>query len=256
MRNLLILVLVFFVILSTVLFVKITKAVHSDRYHFSRLKPIAKAKYVVKTAFNIIDINARFYGREKHPKEEIISDRKVILLGASIGNYWHINEYFSFMGSLAVYRFDKSKELHEYLSQNGSKDRPDAIILKECAAFIHADKEQFTKEFKNYKKVYKDMIQIVRKNGAIPIAATICPLAYRGPHLENILRFNDWVKEYAMNDRLALMDIENAVRVSKNDRILKKEISQKDGLHLTREAYERYLNPLVVPVLLEAFNLS
>jgi hypothetical protein len=220
------------------------------------MKLIRKVKYIIKTSYNIININLTLSKREKHPNEDLISNKKILLLGASIGQYWYINEYFNFIESLAVYRFNKTDALKEYLDSQGLQEKPDAVILKECAAFIHSDSEEFSNKFMNYKKIYKDMIQIVRKNNILPIAATVCPVVYKGNHLDNILKFNDWMRVYAENNELPIIDIEKAVRISVNDRRLREEISQKDGLHLNRKAYEEYLNPLLVEEIINAFKIK
>ncbi|MBN2284804.1 MAG: hypothetical protein JXI43_00040 [Tissierellales bacterium] len=255
MKKLVVLIIILVLVtVFTVLCVKVVKAVQSDRYHFSQMKLSSKVKYTIKTAYYMIRINLSFHKRQKHPKEDLLKDKEILLLGASIGRSWYIYEYFDFIKSLAVYRFDKTKELQEYITDRESHKKPDAIILKECAAFIHADSEKFDKEFMNYQNIYRDMVQTVKRNNIIPITATVCPLAYKGEHLENILKFNDWVKQYAENNNLAMLDIEGAVRISQNNRMLRKEISQTDGLHLTREAYESYLNPIMIPVLLKAFD--
>jgi hypothetical protein len=256
MKKLLVLVLIVLVILTTVLFGKLINVVQSDKYHFNQLELISKVKYIIKAAYNIIDIKLRHFRHRSHPKQELLKNKKILLLGASVGQFWFINEYFSFIDNLAVYQFDKAKALKEYLGNKEVKGKPDAVIIKECAAFIPGNTKKFNKEFTNYKNIYKCMVQLVRRNGMIPIIATVCPVDYGGEHLNNILSFNDWLKKYAQDNDLVIMDIENAVRTSINDRRLKKEISQKDGLHLTREAYETYLNPLVVPTILEAFNLG
>jgi len=257
MKNFLILILVLITAVLVVLFGKnIAKVVEADKSRFSQLRLSSKGKYVIKAAYNILYINLRIGTDKTHPKEKLINKKKVLLLGASIGQAWYINQYFDFIENLAVYRFDKTEALQEYLAKKGPRNRPDAIILKECAAFISSNTNKFNKEIEHYKMIYQRMVKTTEEDEIVPIVATVCPVAYEGEHLNNILRFNDWLRQYASDNALTLMDIEKAVRISMNDRRLRKEIAQKDGLHLTRKAYERHLNPLVVPVLLEAFKLG
>ena len=256
MKKVLIGIVLLFMVVFVVLFGKITKVIKSDSQHFTRLKVHSKIKYIIKSAFTIIDINVRSLHLFNDPREEQLERKKILLLGASIGHAWYINQYFNYIENLAVYNFDKRKALLEYLTNEGTHKKPDAVILKECAAFITSSKDKFDEDFDHYKEIYEDTVKIIRENDVIPVIATVCPVASTGPHLNNILTFNDWLKQYALDNNLAVIDIERGVRTSESDRRLRKELSQEDGLHLNREAYEKGLNPLVVPALKEALNLN
>jgi hypothetical protein len=189
------------------------------------------------------------------PRTQRLKGKKVLFIGASIVQCWYIHEYFDFIHSLSVYKFDKTEEIQGYLALNGLNKKPDVVVLKECAAFIPLDIERFELEFTEYKSIYKGMIEVLKKNNIIPIIATVCPIAYKGPHLNNILKFNNWLREYAKSNSISILDMEKSVRISERDRRLRSEISQEDGLHLKREAYENYLNPLVVPLILDVLEI-
>jgi hypothetical protein len=254
MKKLLILVLIVGAAVFGILVGRITNVVQSDPYRFRQLKVSSKVKYLVKAAYHIININLHSREKQYHPKETLLNNKKILLLGASISQFWYVNEYFPFIKSLAVYRFDKTQALNEYLTQKDSRNKPDAVILKECAAFLPSDPNEFNKALPEYQKIYLSMVQIVTDHGIVPILATVCPVTHRGDHLNNILAFNDWLRAFAKNQNFAIFDIEETLRVSKNDRVLKKKLSQTDGLHLTREAYEEYLNPKLVTALLKALS--
>jgi hypothetical protein len=71
--------------------------------------------------------------------------RRTVLLGASVGKGWQIeqlparadNDEYIFEYA-AVYSFDKTQVLHSLLEQEEGT-MPDAIILKECAAYFPSE---------------------------------------------------------------------------------------------------------------------
>lgn len=226
--------------------VKMHRAVQADKYNFEKKGFVAKLKYIVKTTLEITSINV---STEKWKRVFIRNDSsnkcKVVLFGASISRYWHISEYFPNISNVVVYNFDKRERLKEYLENNKNDKSPDVVILKECAAFINADKEVFHQSFDGLKETYKEMVKIVMDHGKTPIAATICPVAYEGEHLNNIVEYNEWVKQYSEENGLYLLDFDKQLRISDDDKRLKVGISQEDGLHLKRNSYEEYLNPFI-----------
>ena len=70
--------------------------------------------------------------------------KHIVLLGASVGKSWNIsllperassrNYRFEYVG---CYRFDKSSALEELFLRE--EERPDAICIKECAAYFPGD---------------------------------------------------------------------------------------------------------------------
>ena len=90
-------------------------------------------------------------------KGDMEMDRKhVVLLGASVGREWNITslperlnnqnyafEYVGFSG------FDKSEALKEIFTREENK--PDIVILKECAAYFPGD-------FEHYKSLPEDKL--------------------------------------------------------------------------------------------------
>ena len=66
--------------------------------------------------------------------------------------------------------------------------------------------------------------------------------------LEPILRYNDWIIEYATEQGLPVLDLEGALRVTADDRKLQVEYTRGDGLHLNQNAY-KVLDGIIMPVL-------
>jgi hypothetical protein len=204
-------------------------------------------------------------------KGEMRMEKKhVVLLGASVGREWHIEslperlkdqdydfEYVGFSG------FDKSKTLTEILSRKENK--PDIVFLKECAAYFPGDLE-------HYKELMKRWITMCQQEDVVPIPTTAVPVTRlhalkkfmidivkgRNPlrqgnplkHNRNasIIAYNDWIKEYAKEQGLAVLDMEAAVRYSETNRFLREDMAKIDGLHVNSLAYKS-LDKIVIPAL-------
>ncbi len=197
--------------------------------------------------------------------------KHVILLGASIGEGWDIGKLpnridaggytFEFVGE---YVFDKSKALNEILMRN---PKPDAVILKECSTY-------FPGKFEEQKELMQKWIEALQKNGIIPIPATVVPVTsprmFTVQYVKNLMKkylpmgkiniekrqsyvveFNDWVRKYADQKGLAVLDLEGTLRRDESDRRLRPELSSGDGMHLNRDAYA-LLDKIVIPTIMKA----
>ena len=211
-------------------------------------------------------------------KGELEMEKKnVVLLGASVGREWNISslpermnnqdynfEYVGFSG------FDKSDALEEIISRDEGK--PDIVILKECAAYFPGD-------FGHYKNLMEEWVTLCRKESIVPVPTTIVPVTRlhalkkfmidivkgRNPlkqgnpleHKRNqsILAYNDWIKGFAEEQGLALLDLEAVVRYGETNRFLKENLAKVDGLHVNSTAYES-LDKIVIPTLKNAGGLS
>jgi hypothetical protein len=190
--------------------------------------------------------------------------RHIVLLGASVGKAWDFPRLPARMNSgdytfesVTEYRFDKSEKLAAILSR--VQDKPDAIIIKECAAFFPGD-------LSKYQELVRRWVGECRSAGIVPILATVVPVARTYPlrtfvlqllhgnfmypkgTFEGIVAYNDWVSGYAVQEGLALIDLEAAVRIGPGNRHLKESFARRDGLHLNSKAY-RELDRIVIPAL-------
>lgn len=190
--------------------------------------------------------------------------RHIVLLGASVGKAWDFPGLPARVSggdytceSVTEYRFNKSDELAAILSR--AQDKPDAVIIKECAAFFPAD-------LAKYQGLMRRWVDECRRARVVPLLATVVPVTRTYPirtfvlHLlhakflypkgtfEGIVAYNDWIREYAAQEGLTLIDLEAAVRISPKDRHLKESFARKDGLHLNSKAY-RELDRIVIPAL-------
>lgn len=197
---------------------------------------------------------AKKTSRERHPAAPI----RIVLLGASVGKEWNLAEWHKrqqnndyVLEMAEVYSFDKSEELEEILARPKRKfhlsksyikgllkpapQKPKMIIIKECAAYFPGDSE-------NYRALVKKWISRCLSNGVKPVLATVVPVTeghskIKSGRLQAILEYNDWLKAYAKEAGIALLDLESALRIGEENRSLNPELTSGDGLHLNKKAY-------------------
>jgi hypothetical protein len=203
---------------------------------------------------------------------EVGMKKKVLLLGASVGGAWKINllpERIDCQDYVFEYvhggsAFDKSVKLREIL--NRKENKPDAIFLKECAAYFPGD-------FERYKELMEKWVVDCREAGVVPIPATTIPVTklhawivffgypilrgknplmfgwpFQQKRQKSICEYNDWLREFAPLQGLALLDLEAALRRGEKDRYLRGDLARKDGLHLKPKAYP-LLDKIVLPTI-------
>lgn len=197
-----------------------------------------------------------------------LEPKHVILVGASIGNGWRIqdlprrlgNNEFSFE-FIAQYQFDKSEAVKQILARS---DRPDAVILKECGSYFPGDPER-------QRRLMRTWIDELTRRGIVVIPATVIPVTWPRPFTavylktvaktllafgrspvetrqEAILAYNEWLRADAAERGLTVLDLEAALRRGNGDRRLRSDLTSGDGLHLNPAAYD-LLDQIVVPTL-------
>jgi hypothetical protein len=179
---------------------------------------------------------------------EVLASR-VVLVGASVSTHWNVEVRYPCVSLRPLFDFDKTPAVDELLA---AEPRPDAIILKECAAYFPGPLEP-------RKPLVVGWIDRIAAAGVVPILATVVPVTAahaRGApgRLEGILEFNEWAREVAKERSLPQLDLEAALRVGLDDPHLDPALATRDGLHLRREAYRRRLDPILAPVLVQALG--
>lgn len=191
---------------------------------------------------------------EAHAEVPRIADAKrFVLVGASVGKGWNLPAFpermhlpgmsFDYVG---VFAFDKSQALDALLADPSR--RPDAVFLKECAAYFPGDLEQ-------YQTLMRGWIAASRRAGVLPIPVTVAPVTAgdsRWVQLKTIIKarvlgrldrngqieaYNDWLRQLAAEQQLPILDVEAALRVSASDRSLRTDLTSGDGLHLNPQGY-------------------
>lgn len=189
----------------------------------------------------------------------MVTRKRIILIGASVGKAWNLPEYpqrvndtSHIFESLVVYQYDKTGALEEILMRPKRKFRltlsyvkgffqpspqvPKIIIIKECSSYFPGDSSL-------YKEFVKSWVKRIRDAHIQVILTTIVPVtrerAEKGKgKMEAIAAYNDWIREYARNENVVLLDLEAALRKSAKERFLQDELTSGDGTHLNKKAYD------------------
>ena len=176
-----------------------------------------------------------------------------VLIGASIGNGWKFselpkrtgieNKVLEFIGVFDS--FDKGQALKMLFLRD---KKPRAVIIKECSVYFPGDT-------KRYKSLIKKWVAELQENNIEPVLATTVPsgkpesLTYKlkstlkkilgkKNKFDEISKYNDWLRVYAEEKNIQLLDLETALRVSEKNRVLKPEYDRGDYTHLNKEAYK------------------
>ena len=200
------------------------------------------------------DLKGRILYRKMRVKidPEIKEASYFVLVGASVGRAWEFQKIPArlglgkglIFGNRTKYEFDKTSEIEALTKM---PIIPSGVIIKECAAY-------FPREASAGQELIKKWVMILRSHGIKPILTTVVPVTKehdtRNPgRFDSLLKFNDFIKEYALQENIPLLDLEKALRLDANDRHLKTEYAASDGLHLVERAYREVLDQLVIPII-------
>ena len=170
---------------------------------------------------------------------------KVVFIGASVGSAWRLDLVYPNIRTYAAYQFDKTALVEQAIAE-----RPDAILLKECAAYFPAGGED--------RRAFRSWVDRIILAGIAPIIATVVPVTAQHEQLHHgrsraIAAFNDWLRELAEAKGLPLLDLEQALRPSASSRQLVEGLDSGDGLHLRRQTYRQTLDHLIPLALMEGW---
>ncbi len=170
-----------------------------------------------------------------------------VLVGASVGKAWELEklparlklgQHIQF-GNRTIYQFDKTQAIKDISEITIPVS---GVIIKECAAY-------FPREIDSSRKMIKRWVNILRTNKKKAMLATVVPVTveHDSKHpgrLNSILAFNDFIREYAEEEGIEVLDLEKALRISSSDRQLRHDYAKEDGLHLVKKAYEEALDSM------------
>lgn len=178
-------------------------------------------------------------------------ERKLVLLGASIGKDWHFDKLPARTG-LAGYRleyqgvnaFDKGSLVDGVLAR---PRKPDYVLIKECSTYFPGDQQRYQEQIASW--VHK-----LRAAGVRPVLVTAAPV--EAPHglvdrskdfvkrsaglptwSGEVLRYNDWLRDYARRENVPLFDLEAVLRIGPDNRSLRPEYAVGDYVHVNNQAY-------------------
>ena len=176
---------------------------------------------------------------------------RIVLVGASVAELWHVEVRYPCITVRALYDFDKTPVLDGLLAE---RPPPDAVILKQCAAYFPGPVEP-------RRALVTGWIDRLERSEVVPILATVVPVTRAHERtcpgrLEGLLEHNRWTRQLAADRGLAVLDLEAALRLGPEDPSLDPRLATRDGLHLRHRAYRRRLDPIVAPALVEAFSAT
>jgi hypothetical protein len=180
-----------------------------------------------------------------------MGSERITLVGASIGEAWKLGSLgervsvpgytFAYAG---VYAFDKGPIIARVLAAG---EKPTVLALKECATYFPGDQAA-------YERSVAAWVAEIRRAGVEPLLVTTAPVGApsgvverakaftksvlgRSTAHDGLVAFNDWLKEYAKREGIAVFDLEAVLRVSPGERWLRPEFDSGDRVHLTPAAY-------------------
>jgi hypothetical protein len=183
----------------------------------------------------------------EHPK-------RVVLVGASVGRAWHfdrIGERIALPGYrfdyFGVGSFDKGPLIQQLVTD---QDKPDIVLIKECAAYFPGDTEQYQRQLMSW-------VETLRAVGIQVVLVTVAPVAEPTEYISRakvfvkrligkptpldrlggLAQFNDWLKQYAQRERIPVFDLAAQLQRSASERWLRSEYDIGDQLHLNEAAY-------------------
>jgi len=183
-----------------------------------------------------------------------LEDADIAFICASVGSAWNIGEHFPNLNITVrdEYQFDKGDAVRDILRN----DRPDIMIIKECAAYFPPQASM-----EAYKDLIRDWVNLCRGGGVIPVLTTVVPIdpdntSNSEGQLESILEFNDWIHEYCEHENISVLDLEASLRVSIDNRTLNPRYDSGDGLHPNDLAYQEKLDGILIPALERALEIG
>jgi hypothetical protein len=182
----------------------------------------------------------------------------VVLIGASIGQGWHLEAWPVRMNepgfraeAVAAWQFDKTEALDEVLMRPSRKFRPtrtyfkslfqprpskpDILILKECSSYFPGGLEGYKASIQRWtKRAQADNVKVVL---ATVVPVTKARSAQVPGKQQQLLEYNRWIRQYAREQGLSVLDLEAALRENSGGAYLRDEYNSGDGTHLNASAY-------------------
>jgi len=201
---------------------------------------INNQKYTIQLART--DLKGRLLYRKKTvtvtPKK--ISDKYIILIGASVGSGWNydrITDRIQLLENMVFgfrphYFFDKGLVVRSIINLPLPVY---SVIIKECSAY-------FPRNTDDSIMLVRKWVAQLKKKKILPVLATVVPVTEKQDRLspgklESLLRYNDALKQFAVSQKIPILDLEKTLRVSAENRHLRQEYAQHDGTHLTPPGY-------------------
>lgn len=184
-----------------------------------------------------------------------------IIVGGSLVRYWILPNDFNFFlfvqGGLEEKAKETQKNFERHAVQSGASFALINVGFSEIHTAVQLHRELMPRVFESIDYI-EQMVETCRRRGILPIVSTLSPVRPRfyfpytkkfdydakvlDAQNEVIVEFNRRLRDYAQQNRVALIDLHKAL-VDESGR-LKITLASEDGEHLTVQAYtylSRYL---------------
>jgi lysophospholipase L1-like esterase len=184
---------------------------------------------------------------------------RIVLIGASYTRGWPIQEIAGMKVINKGVDGNQSFEMLARFKNDVIANKPRAVLIWGFINDIHRSKrDEIQSTITRAKDSIKEMVKLSRTNGMIPILGTELTIRGADKLIENLSGFigsllgkegyqayvnkhvmavNQWIKEFAREEGILLLDFQPALSDEKGVR--KKEFATPDGSHISAEGYEK-----------------
>jgi len=186
-------------------------------------------------------------------------EASIVLIGASYTRGWPIQEI---AGMKVINKGVNGNQSFEMLARFGDDviaNKPRVVLVWGFINDIHRGKrEEIQQTIARAKESIKEMVRLSKASGIVPILGTELTIRGADKFIENLSAFvgsllgkesyqayvnkhvmevNQWIKEFAREEGILLLDFQPALSDAKGFR--KKEYASPDGSHISPEGYEK-----------------
>ena len=195
-------------------------------------------------------------------KDSALKKGRIVLIGASYTRGWNIEEIAGMKVINKGVDGNQSFEMLARFQNDVIANKPKAVLIWGFINDIHRSKrDEIQSTIVRAKESIKEMVKLSRTNGIVPILGTELTIRGADKLIENlsglvgsilgkesyqayvnkhVMGVNQWIKEFAWEEGILLLDFQPALSDAKGVR--KKEFATKDGSHISAEGYEKMIS--------------
>jgi len=217
-------------------------------------QPVIKGVNVGKEEKKVSSQQGKDGGRDIDPKAALI-----VLIGASYTRGWNIQEIAGLEVINKGVNGNQSFEMLARFQSDVIANKPRAVLIWGFINDIHRSRrDDIQSTIVRAKDSIKEMVKMSQYKRIVPILGTEVTIRHADELIENLMGWvgsllgkesyqdyvnkhviavNHWIKEFAREEGILLLDFQPALSDSKGVR--KKEFATKDGSHISAEGYEK-----------------
>jgi len=214
---------------------------------------------------------------EENAEEEAIIQADIVLIGASYLHHWELEK----LSCASVYNVgidgNQSTDMKNRFNQDAVALKPKGVVIWGFINDLHSQpKEDIAQTVSQIKNNFKLMVEQARRNDVVPVLVTEVTIAeskslkwqfmswlgeLRGKQSyqkfinSNVMSINKWLREYASDNNLTILDFEQLLINDEGSRL--DIYAQADGSHLTKSAYRlinRFARRILLKELIDGHN--